>query len=127
MKPYLSSMPLGSLTLWCYFIWYLAMVAFHFDRNAKLWANSLGLSAIVGIALVLATGPLSLARVRRQFWQVARLFLCPFCVSSFSALTKEEGFFLLISPSLEENMVALLLCCCFCALVFGVRKTQPAV
>ncbi|MEH6577172.1 MAG: hypothetical protein V7731_08840 [Amphritea sp.] len=122
MKNYLQSMPLGTLILWCYIIWYLVMVAFYFDGSFTLWGNSIGLSLIVGFALVLATGPLSKARIRQQFWQVTRLFLCPFCVSSFSALTKGKGFSLLVSPVLQENLVALTLCMLFCGLVYTVKR-----
>lgn len=122
MKSYLRAMPLGNLILWCYIIWYLVMVVFYFDGNITLWGNSIGLSLIVGFALVLATGPLSKARIRQQFWQVTRLFLCPFCVSSFSALTKGKGFSLLISPILQENLVAFTLCMVFCGLVYIVKR-----
>lgn len=119
MGRYLNSMSIGTLILWCYLIWYLVMATFYFDSSTKLWANSLGLSMVVGLALVLATGPLSLTRIQQQFWLVARLFMCPFLVSSFSALTKSKGFFLLVSPMAMENMVALTACLGFCSLVYA--------
>lgn len=127
MKGYLQALPLGILVLWCYIIWYLVMVSYYFDGDILLWRNSFGLSLIVGVALVLATGPLSFVRIAQNYWGVMRLFLCPFCVSSFSSLTRGKGFLLLLSPVLEENLVAMGCCLCFCALVYGLKKlnSQP--
>jgi len=127
MKNYLQALPLGNLILWCYIIWYLVMVSYYFDGDIILWRNSFGLSIIVGVALVLATGPISLTRVAENFWQVMRLFICPFCVSSFSSLTQGKGFILLISPILEENLVALGGCCCFCVLVCAFKKFKQPI
>ena len=39
-------------------------------------------------------------------WAVARLFMMPFAVSSFAALIKDHGFFVVFSPRLAENAVA---------------------
>jgi len=96
---YLVNLPGGLAILWCYFIWYLTMGFLYFQPTLSLWLNSLGLSLVVGAALILATGPLNLNRFKAQFWQVVRLVLCPFCVSSFTALTAGHGFLLLLSPS----------------------------
>lgn len=125
MIGYLSSLSAGILTLWCYIIWYLVMIVFYFDKNIALWGNSLGLSIIVGLALVLATGALSLERIRNNFWQVSRLFICPFCVSSFSALTKEKNFSLIISPIFEQNIIALGFCLLFAFMVLIIKKSSP--
>ena len=89
---YLSQLKSGMTTLWCYLIWYLVTVAAHFDASPRIWLTSLGISAIVGIALLLSVRGESAALPGR--WQTFRLFLMPFCVSSFSALIKGQGYFL---------------------------------
>lgn len=48
----------------------------------------------------------------------------PFCVSSFSALIKGRGFFLIFPPSWTENLVALGSCATFCVFVFVVKRVQ---
>ena len=58
----------------------------------------IGISALVGIALNLSTGGLTRFRIQIKTWEAFRLFLVPFCVSSFSALVKDKGFFLIIAP-----------------------------
>ncbi|MEH6823540.1 MAG: hypothetical protein V7629_06485 [Motiliproteus sp.] len=110
-----------TLVLWVYIIWYLAMVCQHFDGNPGLWGNSLGLSLIVGTALVLATGTVTRLRLKKQFWQLFRLYCCPFCVSSFSALTKDQGFELVFSPEREKNLWALLGCLGFVLVVLSIK------
>jgi len=122
IKRYFQTLPIGILALWCYIIWYMVMVTYYFKADFALWRNSVGLSLIVGIALVLATGPISLERMHKNFWQVFRLFLCPFCVSSFSSLTQGKDFLLLISPIFEENLLAFSLCFFFCSIVYSVKK-----
>ncbi len=42
------------------------------------------------------------ARVR-----ALRLFLMPFCVSSFAALVKDAGYVLVFPPSLADNLIGL--------------------
>lgn len=122
IKHYFQTLPMGILTLWCYVIWYVVMATYYFKADFALWRNSIGLSLIVGIALVLATGPISLERIQKNSWQVIRLFLCPFFVSSFSSLTQGKGFLLLISPIFEENLLAFNLCFFFCALVYSIKR-----
>ena len=114
---YLAGLSAGRSILWCYVIWYLVILCFHFEPSITLWLNSLGLSLIVGCALILATGPFNMHRIRTQFWQVFRLVMCPFCVSSFSAQTAGKGFILLLSPQLNENLSALCVCLVFLIVV----------
>ncbi len=123
MHNYLRAMPTSIQILWCYVIWYFVMALYYFDSNPALWSNSLGISIIVGIALVLATGPITVVRFRQQFWQVIRLFLCPFCVSSFSALTKNKGFLLILSSQSKENFAAGTLCGIFFIIVLIIKKS----
>lgn len=88
------------------FIWYLAMMAFHGGAlSATALFQALGLSALVGTLLM--GNALGGAPLRRR--QVARFYLIPFCVSSFTAATAPAGFIVVFSPSLIENGLAALL------------------
>jgi len=92
------------ILLWCFLIWYLVMVALHFEAAPRLWLNALGMGAIVGTALTLSVrhgrGP------AREFWRLFRLYAIPFCVSSFSALVRDDGFYAIVSPVWRDNLVA---------------------
>ena len=121
MINYLRGLSTGRLILWCYFIWYAVVLARYFDSNPRLWLTSLGLSAIIGVALYISTTS-GFPGVQLGFWPVFRLFLMPFCVSSFSALVKSHGFLLVFSPKLAENALAILLCAAFCAIVVMLRR-----
>jgi hypothetical protein len=44
------------------------------------------------------------------FWPTVRLFMMPFCVSSFAALVKGRGFVLIFSPDWREIAAAVGLC-----------------
>jgi hypothetical protein len=103
---YLASLSPARTVLWCYFIWWVLVVAGRFDPNPRLWLTSLGLSAIIGVALLLSTQG-STPSGRPDSWVVFRLFLMPFCVSSFSALAKGGGFFLIFPPTLHENVAGI--------------------
>ena len=118
---YLANLSTGRLILWCYFIWYLVVLVRYFDSNLRLWLTSLGLSAIIGFALYISTVSAGTSKVKLEFWQTFRLFLMPFCVSSFAALVKGKGFILIFSPRVEEVGIAVGLCALLCALV-GVLK-----
>jgi hypothetical protein len=50
----------------------------------------------------------------------------PFCVSSFAALVKDEGFVLVFSPHPGEIALALGLCAAFCALVRVLRRSASS-
>lgn len=117
MVRYLRQMSGQTLFLWLYLIWYLSMAGQYFDAAPALWGNAFGLSLIVGTALMLSTGPITTQRLKSHFWQLFRLYLCPFCVSSFSALTKDQGFHLILSPLLYRNLLALGCCLSFIAVV----------
>ena len=104
---YLATLSAGRQVLWCYLIWYLVMATSHFDPAPRLWLTALGISAIMGVALYLS---FSTPGARPDRWQVLRLFLIPFCVASFSAFVKDEGFVLIFSPRIAEDLAALALC-----------------
>lgn len=96
------------------------MAGFYFEPAPRLWLTSLGVSAIVGLAFVLSVH--WHGGVRQHRWQLFRLFLIPFCVSSFSALVKDHGFILVFAPRLEVNALALALCVGFVVLVAVARR-----
>src|SRR4026208_2415239 len=103
---YLANLTTGRLILWCYLVWYLVVLVRYFDPNPRLWLTSLGLSLIIGIALYISTTASPGGR-KLGFWPIARLFMMPFCVSSFSALVKGRGFILIFSPDPREIALAL--------------------
>ncbi|MBL8749741.1 MAG: hypothetical protein JNK78_11315 [Planctomycetes bacterium] len=105
VRTYLSTLSAGRTILWCYAIWYVVNVAHRFDATPRLWLTSLGLSAIIGTALLISTRTSSTGTTRLDRWQVFRLFLMPFCVSSFAALVKDAGYVLVFPPSLHENAI----------------------
>lgn len=112
MISYLTQLKPGKMVLWCYLIWYLVTVWFYFDPNLKIWINSLGLSVVIGIGLLL-----SVSGKTGDRWQVMRLFLMPFCVSSFSSLIKGQGFFLIFSPNRHQLLVTFGACGFFVGIV----------
>jgi hypothetical protein len=115
---YFANLSAGRMVLWCYLIWYLYVATRYFDPSPALWLSSVGISAIIGIALLLSTWN---AHSRIASWVTFRLFLMPFCVSSFAALIKGRGFILVFSASLRENLQAILLCAAFCLFVGAVK------
>jgi hypothetical protein len=119
---YLANLTMGRLILWCYFIWYLVVLVRYFDSSPLLWLTSLGISVIIGIALVISTTSSSKGTTSLEGWQSFRLFLMPFCVSSFAALVKGQGFILIFSPRLRENLFAVGLCLGFCLAVMVVKR-----
>ena len=52
---YLANLSAGRLLLWCYLIWYLVVLVRYFDPHPRLWLTSLGISAIIGVALYVST------------------------------------------------------------------------
>jgi hypothetical protein len=118
---YLRDLNSGRLILWCYFIWYMVVLVKYFDRSPRLWLTSLGLSAIIGFALYISTASSGKTKVNLGFWQIFRLFLMPFCVSSFAALVKGKNFVLIFSPNPHEILLAVIFCIALCGLVFAIK------
>lgn len=117
---YLANLSNGRIVLWCYLIWYLNTVAHHFDPSPGIWLNSAGVSAVIGVGLILSVGGKS--PVAADGWQIFRLFAMPFCVSSFSSLIKGKGFILVVPPSAHELAISVGLCASFVAVAIGLRK-----
>ena len=122
LRRYLAGLSTGRLILWCYLIWYVVVLVRYFDASMRLWLTSLGLSIIIGFALYLSTAGSGTTRVKLDRWQLFRLFLMPFCVSSFAALVKDRGFILIFSPRVGEVFFAIALCVALCLVVFALKK-----
>jgi hypothetical protein len=122
---YLSELTPGKVALWCYLIWYLVTVVEHFDTSPGIWLSSLGISAIVGVALLLSVR--SETPASSNPWQTFRLFLMPFCVSSFSALIKGQGYILVLPSRSLELYISLALCAAFVLFVNFLKRTQRGV
>lgn len=121
MMRYLAQLNMGRTILWCYAIWYVVNTAFHFDPNPRLWITSAGLSAIIGFALLISTRNSSSGTTQLDRWQIFRLFLMPFCVSSFAALVKDTNYLLIFPPELQQNLTGLALIALF---ILVVRVTK---
>jgi len=122
---YLRDLSTGRLILWCYFVWYCVVLVRYFDASLRLWLTSLGLSLIIGFALVISTRAGVADGVKLGFWSTVRLFMMPFCVSSFAALVKGKGFFLIFSPKPGEIAVAAGLCLLLWGVVALLKRTRP--
>ena len=108
---YFANLSPGKVVLWCFLIWYLATVIHHFDATPGIWLNALGISAIIGVALYLSVREPGKPPPDR--WTTLRLFLMPFCVSSFSQLIKGKGFVLVFPPDLGELTLSAAACAAF--------------
>ena len=118
---YFTNLTTGRIVLWCYLIWYLVVLFHYFDPNFFIWLTSLGLAAIIGTALYISS---TAQGNRLGGWQIARLYMMPFFVSSFSALVKGKGFILVFSPKLAEVLLAFGLCAAFCLTVWILKKSR---
>lgn len=92
---YVADLPAGKIVLWCYLAWYVVIASRYFDPAPSIWLNAMGISAVIGTALWLG--------VRKPgsgigSWPTFRLYLTPFCVSSFSSLIKGRDFVLVFPP-----------------------------
>lgn len=119
MHGYFAALGAGKIALWCYLIWYLCMISFYFDPSPEIWLNAVGISAVVGTGLRLSVS------VCADRWQTVRLFLIPFCVSTFSALTKGHGFVLVLPPKLSQLVIFVLACTAFVVVVMMARRRCP--
>jgi hypothetical protein len=123
----LSELTVPRLVLWCYLIWYGFVGVRYFDPSPRLWLSSLGISAIIGTGLYLSTAHGGRARTKLETWQIVRLYMMPFCVSSFAALIKGRGFLLVFDPSPLANAAAGAGCAAFVAAALACRKLRGAL
>jgi len=119
---YLANLSRGRVLLWCYFIWYCVILVRYFDPSLRLWLTSLGISLLIGVALYISTIAKDKVQVRLNFWKTFRLFLSPFCTTSFAALVKGKGFNLIFSPHPGEVLMGMCGCAAFCLVVFILKR-----
>ncbi|MGQ0621228.1 MAG: hypothetical protein ACT4QA_15115 [Panacagrimonas sp.] len=119
---YFTALSTGRIVLWCYLIWYLVTVAYYFDPTPSLWLNALGISAVIGTGLVLCVNPGGFGRLYP--WPTFRLFLMPFCVSSFSSLIKGHGFFVILPPRMTELMTSTGLCAALVLWIIVLKRVR---
>lgn len=117
---YIINLTKSRTVLWCYLIWYLVMAGCSFVPTTRIWLTSLGISALIGSAFLLNANS-GKSPVKADPWQIFRLYLIPFCVSSFSSLVKDRGFVLIFSPHWRETALASGLCGGFFAVVTLVK------
>ena len=117
MYSYFVHIKPGRLVLWCYLIWYFVTLYYHFDPTPKLWINSVGISVVIGTALMLSVS----ASATADYWQTFRLYWMPFAVSSFAALIKNQHYFVIFSSDIGEVLIALGCCGLFLAIVAIVK------
>jgi hypothetical protein len=120
---YLANLTKGRIILWCYAIWYVVNVTAHFEARPRLWITSVGLALIIGTALLISTRSSSKGTTNLDRWQIFRLYLMPFCVSSFAALVKDADFMLVFPPSLRENLIGLGLMAAFVVSVLALKRS----
>jgi hypothetical protein len=121
---YIYEIKLDKAILWCYLIWYVTVVCFHFEPSVKIWINSIGISAVIGTGLMLSV---SSSKGERDRLQAFRLDLMPFCVSSFPALIKEQGVIVFISPNIKETIVSGSCCVLFILVILVVKGFKNKV
>lgn len=122
---YLYEIKINKAILWCYLIWYVVVVYFYFDPSLRLWIDSIGISIIIGTALLLSVSSGKVGT--RDDWQTFRLYLMPFCVSSFSALIKGQGFIVFISPKIKETLIAISCCVLFLLFTLAVKLIKNKI
>lgn len=127
VRSYFAGLTNGRIVLWSYLVWYLVTVVAHFDPSPRIWATSVGLSAIIGIALWISTRSASTGTTELDRWQIFRLFVMPFCVSSFAALVKDKGYVLVFPPTLALNAIGFALIGLFVWAVLTLRSTEGVV
>src|SRR5262249_53166264 len=114
----------GRIILWCYAVWYGANVANHFDARLQLWLTSVGLGVIIGTALWISTRSATRGTTQLDGWQIFRLYLMPFSVSSFAALVKDAGYILIFPSNLRENLIGFALMAGFVLLVWACKASR---
>lgn len=122
MIQYFGTLNRNKTILWCYFIWYFVILFFYFDPSINIWINSLGISFVIGFALLLSVSESS--NWRENKWQTVRLFLMPFCVSSFSSLIKGQDFMFIFPTNFFQLSVAVSTCLLFVTLTYILKKSS---
>ena len=123
MLNYFTRLSRSKIVLWCYLVWYLVNLGFEFDPSPQIWINSIGISLVIGCALLLSVG--AGTKVKLDHWQTFRLFAMPFCVSSFSSLIKGKGFWLIVPPDPAQMAACVVAIFAFVLLVTALKHLNP--
>ncbi len=116
---YFKNIESQKIILWCYLIWYFTIITIYFELSLKLWASSVGISFIIGFALILST---SQQDTKQDIWIKIRLFLFPFCVSSYSATIKDYDFILLFPSNLFHLLISVVNCLLFLFPIWCIKR-----
>lgn len=116
---YFKNIESQKIILWCYLIWYFTIITIYFESSLKLWASSVGISFIIGFALILST---SQQGTKQDIWIKIRLFLFPFCVSSYSATIKDYDFILLFPSNLFHLLISVVNCLLFLFPIWCIKR-----
>jgi len=127
MKPvaYLAGLDSARMFLWSGLIWYLTMSLRHPPVSAVTWLQSAGIAFVVGAILLANTSESGGAPRPRKFWPTARLFIIPFCVSSFSMTMHASGLVLIFSREMRDNLWGLAAVSSFLLLCRAARLNCP--
>jgi hypothetical protein len=106
--PYFATISTAKRVLWCCLIWYCITIFDYLNPTPGIWLNALGISAVLGIALVLSVSGQRAGQI--DAWQTFRLLLKPFCVSSFSSLIKRHGFIHILPLRLSQQTTSISFC-----------------
>ncbi|MDB9741661.1 hypothetical protein OAB00_02280 [Akkermansiaceae bacterium] len=118
MLRYFANLGTTKLVLWCYLVWYVAIVSLYFDSSLNLWLSSAGIAVLIGYALVLAASQKGKSNDK---WVIFRLYMFPFFVSSYSSIIKGKGFFLLFPSEMKSLAIAIGACVAMVAFVYTCR------
>jgi hypothetical protein len=116
---YFKNIAYQKIILWCYLIWYFTIITIYFEPSLKLWTSSVGISFIIGFALILST---SQQGTKQDIWVKIRLFLFPFCVSSYSATIKDYDFILLFPSNPFHLLISIVNCLVFLVFIWCIKK-----
>jgi hypothetical protein len=116
---YFKNIESQKIILWCYLIWYLTIITIYFEPSLKLWVSSVCISFIIGFALILSTSQQS---TKQDIWIKIRLFLFPFCVSSYSATIKNYDFILLFPSNLFHLLITVGNCLLFLFPIWCIKR-----
>ena len=117
MFQYFASLTRPRVILWCYFIWYVVIVARYFDPSPAIWLSAAGIATVVGYSLYINAASAGRDSVTLNRWQIVRFFMTPFCVSSYSALIKGRDFLLLFPKNPIDIAFAVGSCAVFIAII----------
>ena len=110
LKNYLARLSVGGMVLWFYLIWYLVIVIRYFDPSPALWPSSLGISLIIGTALLINASTSRQSVKTIEFRPAFRVFSHAILRFRFFGVIKGRSFYLIFSPQINDRLVASALC-----------------